>query len=43
MEIEVGDIIGEESIWYNSSASLYSAKVSSISLTAICIQHLDFV
>ena len=43
MEIEVGDIIGEESIWYNSDLSLYSARVSSISLSAICIFNQDFI
>lgn len=43
MEIETGDIVGEESLWYNSTVSLYSVRVSSISLTAICIQHQDFL
>jgi hypothetical protein len=43
MEIDVGDIIGEESVWYNSDVSLYSARVSSISLSTICIHKQDFI
>lgn len=41
MEVQIGDIIGEDMLWYNRS-NQYSARVSSLTLNVLCINNNDF-